>query len=312
MRAFSLWILAGLLLFAAAACDPCRKMARSKDFALKDSAAYCYYDRKQYESAALLLEELMGIYGPGPQAEKTMFFLASAKYKSGELITASYTYSQFLERYPGSSRAEEAHYQLAQCYYRMSNPWRLDQRDTYTAIERLQLFVELYPKGAQAQEATKLLDVLRNRLAIKAFKQADLYLNIYHYKAAVTAFSSFMQDYPDSPFREEAQFKQFKAAWYYAEGSVEARRKERFEDARRLYLKFVDKYPNSKYLRSAERLYADIDARIAAVGKDKGAKKAQRRMERQEKTETRTIKEPMAPKEKAPKESKEPKAPAQD
>jgi outer membrane protein assembly factor BamD len=178
----------------------------------------------------------------------------------------------------------------------MSNPWRLDQRDTYTAIERLQLFVELYPNGAQAQEATKLLEVLRSRLATKAFKQADLYLNIYHFKAAVTAFNSFIQDYPDSPFREEAQFKQFKAAWYYAEGSVEARRKERFEEARRLYLKFVDKYPASKYLRSAERLYAGIDARIASDGKDKAARRSQRRMERQEKQETRTPKAAETPK----------------
>ncbi|MBX3102027.1 MAG: outer membrane protein assembly factor BamD [Bacteroidetes bacterium] len=301
MRKLFYWLALGLVFWTSQACDPCRKMARSKDFALKDSAAYCYYERKQYESAALLLEELVGVYGPGPQAEKTMYYLASAKYYAGELLTASFTYNEFLQRYPGSSRAEAAHYQLAQCYYRMSNPWRLDQRDTYTAIERLQLFIELYPNGEQAKEATRQLENLRNRLATKAFRQADLYLNIYHYKAASFAFNSFMQDYPDSPYREEAQFKQYKATWYYADGSVDARKKERFEEANRLYIKFLDKYPNSKYLRSAERLYASTAQRMTLSGEKRLKRdRNQRRMERQEKAETQSKKEasPKAPKEK--------------
>ncbi|MCE3007041.1 MAG: outer membrane protein assembly factor BamD [Bacteroidetes bacterium] len=259
--------IAGLfaVLLSLAGCDACKKMAKSKDLALKDSAAYCYYDKKQYESAALLLEELLGIYPPGEKSEKTLFYLANAKFFSGEMISASFLYNEFIQRYPSSRRAPDVHYQLAETHVNMSPSFYLDQGDTKKAIERLQLFIELYPQDERVPEATKTLDEMRDKLAEKMYTQADLYLKIYHFQSAVLYLQAVIQEYPDSRFREAAQYKLFKAQVYYADNSVAEKRLERYEEVQALYLKFIDKFPESKYIRPAESLYAGLDKKIRLV-----------------------------------------------
>lgn len=243
-------------------CDPCKKMSKSRDLAQKDSAAFCYYDRKQYQSAAMLFEELLAVYPPGSKAENTLFYMANSKFLGGELITASFLYNEFLQRYPSSIRSADVHYQLALCYVGMTNEYLLDQKDTYKAIERLQLFIELFPNDKRIPEVTTKLDEMRDQLALKEYSQADLYLKIYHYQSAVLYFQKVIQEYPDSRYREASQYKLFKAQAYFAEHSIVDKKLERFKTAEGYYLKFIDKYPNSKYIRSAENLYALVQKRM--------------------------------------------------
>jgi outer membrane protein assembly factor BamD len=47
------------------------------------------------------------------------------------------------------------------------------------------------------------------------------------------------------------------AEYSYAEQSVKSKQKERYTTTIELYEKFIDKYPNSEFLRKAEILYVD-------------------------------------------------------
>ena len=96
---------------------------------------------------------------------------------------------------------------------------------------------------------------MREKQAHKAFEQAKLYLKVSNYKAALEAFQVTMREYPDSRYREEAQFLLVKSAVLLADNSVIVKKKNRYLDGVDFYTKFIDKYPNSVFIREAENLY---------------------------------------------------------
>jgi outer membrane protein assembly factor BamD len=256
-------VLAGLLVQG---CDPCRKMAKSPDIALKDSAAYCYYDRKLYESSAVLFEELMNYHSNNPRGEKMMFMYAQSRMRNGEFITGAAYFQFFIQKYPLSSLVEEATYNIGYCYYLLSSDYELDQRDTYKAMEYFTLFQQVYTTSERLPKVREMEAELKAKLAFKAFRQARLYLRTEHYRSAVIALQQFMTEYPDSKYREEALFGVFKAQYLYAQNSVVEKQAERFREAEQYYLKFVDRFPNGEFTREAETLYDKLKRELARLG----------------------------------------------
>ncbi len=250
---------------ALAACDPCKKLAKSKSVADKDSAAYCYFHKKQYESAGILFEELMGLYRGTEKLEKTMFHYAKSKFKNAEFITSAYYFQEFVLQYPLGKYTEEATYLIAMSHYGMSNVHYLDQSDTYKAIEFMQLYLQRYPGGKYSSEAEKYIEEMRLKLAYKAFRLADLYYRMENYKSAVVAFKNVLADHPQSPYREEAAFKLFKSCYLYAKQSVKEKQLERYQSAETYYLRYLDRYPEGKFRREAETLYADMRDRMGKL-----------------------------------------------
>lgn len=266
MRKYLLWLPLSLaLLYLATACDPCRKLAKSPKIADKDSAAYCYYERGQYEAAAIHFEELMGFYNVSPRGETIMYMFAQSKMRSGQLITAAYYFQQFVERYPNSDLVQEATYFIGYSYYLQSNDYELDQGETRKAIEYFSLYLQVYPGAERRAKVEEMIAELRDRLAHKAYNHAQLYLDMERYKAARVAFQVMLQEYPDSEYREKAQFGLFKSAARLAENSVQDKQYERYESAEDYYLRFVDKFPDSKFSREAEKLYEDVQAALVRL-----------------------------------------------
>jgi outer membrane protein assembly factor BamD len=263
-RNYGLWALGiwAVLVGLTTGCDPCGKLAKSKNLADKDSAAFCYFGRGQYESAGMLFEELMNFYRGTGRHETILFYFASSKFNKGEYITAAYFFQQFMQQYPNAARVEEAAYYIGESYYRQSNRYNLDQSETARGIEYYQLFIELYPGSERVPEAEKKIRTLRDKLAKKSFSHADLYLKIGHYKAAVIAFQNTIQEYPDSDYREEAQFKLIKAAALYAQASIPEKQVERYQDALDFYNRYTKKFPSGKYAKQAESIRTDVHKQI--------------------------------------------------
>jgi outer membrane protein assembly factor BamD len=110
-----------------------------------------------------------------------------------------------------------------------------------------------------------LIDALRLKLETKQFNIAKQYYRTLNFKAAVTAFENLRKDYPGGTFDEEASFLAFKSEYEYARQSIENRQSERYKESKELYLQLVDKFPQSRYLREAEKLYADIEEELARI-----------------------------------------------
>src|SRR4051812_18636892 len=99
-----------------------------------------------------------------------------ANYKLKDYLAAPYHFNEFATSYPSDPRAEEARFLTAYCYYLDAPVYSLDQESTYKCIDKLQLFINLYPKSDRVAEASKLIQDLRDRLELKSYSNAKLYL----------------------------------------------------------------------------------------------------------------------------------------
>ena len=134
----------------------------SDDASKKYRSAEEYYKKGEFRKANRLIEQVIPKYRGKPQAERIIFFFADSYFKTKNYILSSYQYENFIKSYPKSQRIEEAQFRAAQCYYFLSPEYSLDQEDTYTAIDKLQIFINLHPTSEYAEEANQMIeDALR-------------------------------------------------------------------------------------------------------------------------------------------------------
>ncbi len=264
-------LLAGLVVLLAA-CNPelqqYSQYARKGTISEKDSAAFYYYRQGDCDKASYLLEELQSAYRGQPRAKDVLYTYAYAKYNCGFYILAAYHFEQFSRLYPNDPRTPESAYMVGFCYAIESAPYYRDQEFTFKAINQFQLFINSYPYHEKVVEATKSIRDMREKLAFKEFETANLYFQIENFKAAVTSYGVFVAEFPDSRYREEAEFMQFKAAYQLAEESIYDKQKNRYLDAIEFYDRFVAKYSTSVYLKEAERLYAKAKEAVGRINSE--------------------------------------------
>ena len=246
-----------------AGCDPYAKLARSKKIEDKLQAAYGYYEKRKYETASVLLEELYRVYRGQPKSEDILYKLAEAKYHTRELLLAAYYYMEYTQLFPGGKYYEEAAYKEAICYYDMSPSYDLDQSATYKALEKFQLYLLNFPTGKYKDKVEELIKELNDKLALKAYKHAKLYYDIEQYKAAYVTFKNISREFYDSPYIENIYYYWFLSAYKLAENSVEEKKIERYKEAMQIYLKFAVKFPNSKYLKKIQNIYDRINENVS-------------------------------------------------
>jgi outer membrane protein assembly factor BamD len=104
------------------------------------------------------------------------------------------------------------------------------------------------------------MDELRNKLVYKAYLSAKLYFDLgnymgNNYKAAVITAQNTLKKYPDTEYREELSFLILESKFIQAVNSVPEKMEERARDTIDEYYSFINEFPESKYLKKAERIY---------------------------------------------------------
>jgi len=89
----------------------------------------------------------------------------------------------------------------------------------------------------------------------KSYMSAKLYYDMGDYRAVITALKNSLQSFPDSKYREEHLFMILESSFLLADNSVPSRRRERFQNAIDEYYNLVSEFPETKYLKEAERMY---------------------------------------------------------
>jgi outer membrane protein assembly factor BamD len=224
------------------------RLKASNDQAKKYTEAVKFYNKKDYTKALGLFEGLVTRYRGQAQAEDLYYYYAYTNYKLKDYTSARYHFKTFAETYPSSTRAEECRFMSAYCFYLDSPAFSLDQTNTTSAIDALQLFINLYPKSDRVAEASKLIQNLRDKLEEKSYANSKLYLTIGDFQSAVISFGNTLRDYPDTKYAEELEFLTVKAQYMYADHSKEYTQQERYNTAINFATQFIEKYPASKYM----------------------------------------------------------------
>ena len=256
-----------LLVVLTSSCSEYQKLLKSTDYDLKYQKAMEYYQSEDYMRAATLLKDLISIYMGTEKSEEALFVYANCLYGMRDYLMGSYRYSNFVQNYPTSDKAEEAQFMAAYCSYKMSRNPRLDQTETYEALDGFQLFINLYPESPRVGEATRLMDELRDKLVYKSYLNARLYFNLgnylgNNYQSAIISARNSLDEFPDTKYREELSFLILEARYIEAVNSIEAKMEDRLRATMDEYYSFINEFPKSEYLRKANKIFEDVSSRL--------------------------------------------------
>lgn len=234
-----------------------QKLLKSTDVNKKYEAAIKYYDKGDYFRAGTLLEEMIPLLKGRPEAEKAQFYFANTNYKQRNYTLSAFYFNQFTETYPNSPYVEEASFLHAKSLFRDSPGFELDQTNTTAALGAIQEFLNRYATSQFRPEAENMSQELQRKLENKAFESARLYYQLRYNQAAVVALTNFQQQYPASAFAEQADFLKISSQYAWSQESIEEKQRERYLEVVGFYQHFLDTYPKSRNLKTAEAMYDD-------------------------------------------------------
>jgi len=236
-------------------CGEYNKVLKSTDANLKYTMSMEYFENGNYDRALPLFEELMSLYRGTTKSEKIYFYYAYSNYYMANYYLGSYYFESFVKTYPTSEFVEEASFMSGFCDYKSSPKSSLTQEDTYNAIDNFQNFMNNYPQSELVDSCNTLIKEMRIKLEKKAFDSAFLYYKMEEYKSALISFKDVLKDFPESNYKEDVLFWMLVTNYEVADKSINIRKKERYENTINAYYKFVDSYPESKRISSAERYF---------------------------------------------------------
>lgn len=266
-KIFSFLILATLLV----SCSPYQKALKSDDVEIKAAVANRMYERGKDEKALRLYEQVAPAYKGKPTSEVLFYNYSKALYNTKQYYLAGYQFENYVVSYPRSDKREEASFLAAECFYKLSPAYSLDQTDTEKALDKMQRFIDNYPESQYLVKANGYVKELREKQEKKAFEIAKQYHKIADYRleynAALKTLENFISDYPGTPYKEEAMFLRFDTAYRFAKNSIDAKKAERYNAAKSLYNSLIKFKPNTKFKEEADKILADIEQQLKQFSK---------------------------------------------
>jgi len=257
IRSKSLPFLVLIALMGIFSCSKFRKIQKSEDWRLKYEAGFKYYEKKDYYHSAILFEEIRPIVRGLPEGEKVEFYLAYCQYYEKTYLLASNQFKTFYETYGRSALAEEAQFMYAYSLFVSSPPPNLDQKESIESMDAMQTFLNQYPDSKYRDQATEVITVSRQKLEQKGYENAKQYLRLRSYKAAIISFDNFKKNFPDSHYLEELAYLKVIAQYRFAIQSFRSLQTDRYNLVVEYHKELADNFPESKYLKETEKLYAD-------------------------------------------------------
>lgn len=246
--------LVSLVLFGTACKSEFEKVRSSGDVSRIYDTALQYYENEDYQKAQTLFEIIISSYRGKQEAEDIYFKYAYTYYYLQQYILASYYFNNFSNTYATSDYRQEADFMAAYSNYQLSPSFRLDQSYTKKAIDQLQLFVNTYPNSDKVQQCNQLIDAMRAKLELKAFKAAELYFDLREYQAAIQSFENVLKDFPDSESVENIRYMIIRSAYLLAENSFVEKQSPRYREAVNLAQEFLARYDESRFRDKVQQM----------------------------------------------------------
>ncbi len=218
------------------------KMPKEKVFQLGEDQ----FAKKKYQKARQYYSHVYETFPNDPLGRRALLRVADAYYEQGDatnLVEAQYKYRDFINRYPGSDRADYAMVQIAMCSYKqMERPDR-DQQKTREALEKFGDAVKSYPKSPLRPEMDKRLQDVLDRLARHDHIIAQYYIKRRSYNAAVQRLNGIVETYPNYSSRDGVFFDLATALSGLG----------RTAEARLYYERVLSEFPQSTYAGKAKQ-----------------------------------------------------------
>lgn len=238
---------------------------KSTDYDFRYEYAKECFARGKYVKASTLLSDMVTLQKGTDNAQECLYMLAMAQYCNKDYETAAMIFKRYVQSYPKGVYIAPAAFYVGQSLYMSTPEPRLDQTQTVNAIAAFQEFMDLHPDAYELKEvAQQRMFELQDKLVRKELYSAQLYYNLgsyfgnctnggSNYEACIVTSQNALKDYPYTALREDFALLIMKSKFELAEQSVEARKAERFRDAEDECYGFINEYPESKDVATAEK-----------------------------------------------------------
>lgn len=218
-----------------------------------------------YQQAIRLFEAVFE-YGRGNEwAPKARFKLAMAQRELGKHLVAANEFQRFTQLYRNDELLPRAEFERANSYYLRSPMYRLDQSDSEQGISLFRLFIERYPNHELVPEAKEKINELRAKLARKKYAAGQLYERRDMWQAATTVYEEAFDQYPETPWADDALLGAVRTYIRYADRSVQNQQADRYQQAIENYNRLTQLFPESDLLNEAEELYSEARRKLDRV-----------------------------------------------
>lgn len=214
------------------------------------------YEDEDYFEAVNEFTVITLRYPGSVYSDSAQFYLGMCHFNMDEFIISAAEFNKLVEEMSRSPLVPDAQYMLAESYLQLSPRPALDQEYTMQAIKNFQIFLEDYPTNAKKDEVEQKLLMLREKLAEKEWRNAEIYRKMGKFRASLIYYEIVLNNYYDTDFADDAQFGK---ALVYME-------LEEWQNAKNNFMLFKEKYPDNE-------LIIDVDEQLAEINKlEKAAK----------------------------------------
>jgi len=249
-------------------CGEYEKLLKSRDYQKKYDTALKLYEEEQFVKAGTLFDQVANIYRGTTKADTVKYYQAKSYYGQRDYMMAGHYFSELSVTYPNSAYLEEADFMTAYCFYKQSPRPELDQDNTFSTIQTLQMFMVKYPNSDRLMESQEIIVEMSDKLVEKSFISAKLYYDLGYYKSAILALRNSLIEYPSTRYREELMFLILKSSYLLADNSISSLQRERYQAAVDEYYSFIGEFPDGSHSKEAERIYESSNKFLANINNE--------------------------------------------
>ena len=163
------------------------------------AAARKLYDQHDYTLAVDVLSNYATTGTGNADIDQAVYLLGLAYLGQREFASAQTQFERIAHDYPESDSASAAAYRLGQALYGQSRDYDFDQEFTLRALRQWEGFVRDSPDDPWAALARQGVAECRERLALKLWRNGDIYVKLKLYDPARFYFRNVIDLYPDTP-----------------------------------------------------------------------------------------------------------------
>lgn len=260
-------LLISALAIVLGSCTRLTALQNTRDYEYKYEAAKALFAEGKYSQASMYFAEVLAIMKGTANAEESLYLAGLSNFMNRDYDAASQYFRKYYQVYPKGLYVEYARYYTGLSLYKMTPDPRLDQQSTYDAIKEFQEFLDLYPYTSIKESTHEMIYALQDKLVEKEYLSAKLYFDLgsytmncayggSNYEACVVTAQNALRDFPfaTAERREEFSIMILRSKFRLAEESVDVKRVGRYRDCIDEYYAFVNDFPESKYIKEAEKM----------------------------------------------------------
>ena len=132
--------------------------------------------------------------------DDAQYYLGESYYRNKEYLLAIAEYEKLTRKMGYSPFVEDARFKICEAYRIESPKYYHDQEYTLKALERYQEFLDDYPNSSLLDDVLSSINILRDKLAKKAFETGILYMKMDEYQSAKLSFQIVIDKFYDTSF----------------------------------------------------------------------------------------------------------------